>query len=124
MKPTQEAIGSSQAVQVEQPTVAQPLEQEIRYLTRCCHEMIHHYYETEAPWSGPTWWLTFNQTGIRLREALEEVRRHPQKCLLSDQVLERTYLLLIRVAYFFEPDGPAEVMFREQEWVQQEASPR
>lgn len=112
---TIEAIRRSQGILVERPAVTHPLVLEIQQLMRCCQEMIHQYYETDAPWSGPAWWLTFNQAGIRLREMLEEARRQRQQPL-SDEELERAYLLLIRVAYFFEPDGVAEELFKEQRW--------
>lgn len=100
----------------------QSCEEQVRSLVQHAQEFIYQYYETEAPWSGPAWWLTFNQTGDCLRDALEET--HVRRCSLqlSDQEVERAYTILIQVAYFFEPGGVAECFFQEQGWVKEETA--
>jgi hypothetical protein len=91
----------------------------VRCLVELCRKFIYEYDETGAPWSGPDWGLMFNEAGRRLQQALEEgsPRRLQQ---MSDQDQEQTYLLLIRVAYFFEPGELAESFFREQGCLQEQ----
>jgi hypothetical protein len=95
----------------------------VRSLFELCRKFIYEYYETGAPWNGPDWWLAFNKAGTRLREALERERTQEDQQPLSDREQEQAYILLIRVAYFFEPGGLAESFFYEQGWLQAQASP-
>jgi hypothetical protein len=98
-------------------------EEGVQSLVGLCRKFIYEYYETGAPWSGPDWWLAFNEAGTRLREALEKGRTQRGQPPLSDQEQEQAYMLLIRAAYFFEPGGPAESFFCEQGWLQEQARP-
>jgi hypothetical protein len=95
----------------------------VRSLTELCRKFLYEYYETGAPWSRADWWRSFNEAGLLLRAALEEEKARGDRQPLSDQEQEQAYLLLIRVAYFFEPAGPAELFFREQGWLQGRARP-
>jgi len=94
----------------------------VRSLVGLCQQFIYEYYETGAPWSGRTWWIAFNEAGLQLREALETTQAQGNAHPLGDQEQEQAYLLLIQVAYFFEPAGLAEAFFLEQGWVQEQAN--
>ena len=98
-----------------------PLEY-VRSLAELCRKFLYEYYETGAPWSGPDWWRSFNEAGMCLRDALEREKGRGNLQEWSNQEQEHIYLLLIRVAYFFEPAGPAESFFLEQGWVRGQIS--
>lgn len=91
--------------------------EDIRHLVAHCQELTCCYRTTPAVALDRAWWQTLYQAGISLRDALEESRDQWQRMQLTDKEIEHAYLLLIHVAYFFEPGGVAEVVFREQGWV-------
>src|SRR5262245_58582726 len=105
--------------QLPLPTDFQP--EGVQRLVELCRRFLYEYYETDAPWSGPNWWLTFNDAGTRLYKALENKPTQGSRQPLGDQEQEQAYVMLMRVAYFFDPGGLAESFFREQGWPHEQA---
>jgi hypothetical protein len=88
----------------------------LRRLVAYCQELARQYQTTPAVVLERAWWQSFYQAGTRLRDSLEEHRDHWHALGLTDKEVEQAYLMLIHVAYFFEPGGVAEALFKEQGW--------
>lgn len=94
----------------------------LRHLVAQCKTLATHYRATPEVALEYAWWQSLYDAGICLRDTLEAYRNHWEKLGLSDEEVERAYYVLIQVAYFFEPGGVAEAVFREQGWVWPEQS--
>lgn len=98
------------------PLDQQPLEVHLRSLLVLCQGLTRHYQATPEIVLERWWWRSLHQAGVRLRERLEEARAYQDTLTLTRQELEQAYLVLIQVAYFFEPGGIAEATCKEQAW--------
>ena len=102
---------------------AQPTEEYLRRLVAHCRELTCQYQAAPAVAQERAWWQALYQAGMRLQEMLEEYRERWESLYLSDAEVERAYLTLVQVNYFFEPGQLAEVVFREQGWVWSDGEP-
>jgi len=85
----------------------QPTEGRVRGLVRLCRQLSLEYQKAPEACLARSWWRLFNQTGVHLREALDEARADGYPGL-KDWEVEQAYFLLIHVAYFFESGGLVE----------------
>lgn len=102
--------------QQQAPLTSQPPADSIRCLVAWCKTLVSHYRATPVVELEYAWWQSLYEAGIRLRDTLEMYRNHWERLGLSDKEVEQAYYTLIQVAYFFEPGGVAEMIFREQGW--------
>jgi hypothetical protein len=98
------------------PLDKQPPEVHLRSLMVLCRGLTRQYQSTPEIVLDRWWWRSLHQAGVRLRAILEETRACQDAFSLPRQELEQAYLMLIHVAYFFEPGGVAEVVCKEQGW--------
>jgi hypothetical protein len=90
--------------------LVQPRDRAIRGLVSLCSLFSQQYQEAPETCRERAWWRKFNQVGIQLREELEQAKEEAYAGL-SEQEIERAYLQLIHVAYFFAPGGIAETLW-------------
>lgn len=95
----------------------QPLEVHLRSLMVLCQGLTRQYQSTPEVVLERWWWYALHRAGVRLRDRLEEISAYQKSLHLTTQELEQAYLLLIHVAYFFEPGGVAETICQEQGWI-------
>ncbi len=95
----------------------EPPGEHLRRLVAHCLELARQYQPTPEVILKRAWWQSLYQAGICLRYTLEENRDHWHLLGLTDREVEQAYLTLIHIAYFFEPGGAAEAVFKEQGWV-------
>lgn len=82
-----------------------------------CQGLTRQYQSTPEVVLERGWWCALHHAGVRLRDRLEEIRAYQDSLHLTRQELEQAYLMLIHVAYFFEPGGVAEAVCQEQGWI-------
>jgi hypothetical protein len=95
---------------------AQPTDEYIRRLVAHCRELTCQYQTTPAVAQERAWWKALYRAGTRLHVTLEEHQERWERLYLSDAEVERAYMTLLQVNYFFEPGQLAEVVFKEQGW--------
>jgi hypothetical protein len=95
----------------------QPTAEHIRGVVARCRELARQYETIPSVVLEREWWRSFYRAGICLRDTLEEYRDRWHLVGMTSKEVEQAYLLLLSVAYFYEPGGVAEAFFKEQGWV-------
>lgn len=98
------------------PLDKQPPEVHLRSLVALCRGLTRQYQTTPEVALERWWWRSLHHAGVRLRARLEETRAYQDALAMTRQEREQAYLMLIHVAYFFEPGGVAEAVCKEQGW--------
>lgn len=116
MPPDQHLQGMCDQDQWLDPLDKQPPEVHLRSLMVLCRGLTRQYQSTPEIALERWWWRSLHHAGGRLRARLEETRAYQDSLSMTRQEREQAYLMLIHVAYFFEPGGVAEAVCKEQGW--------